>query len=196
MKFIDIKPLVHECTTWWEALVAFDARAIDINARKMTLSCFVSRDGSVTQPPQDTQERSTHFGLEQFDFEELRVISVTSLHRLSIGWCMYAGAVHHWICLKSCTIECRFLPGIHHELWLEVSACKEERSLGVCVCVCVKMTEGILMWLNRKRWIANYCTDSWFMMYDVHVYICICIFCVACAYEFTFQHKCFFFKDR
>ena len=62
------------------------------------------------------------------------------------------------------------------------------------VCVCVKMTEGILMWLNRKRWIANYCTDSWFMMYDVHVYICICMFCVACAYEFTFQHKCFFFK--
>lgn len=166
---MDIKPLVHECPTCWEALVAFDARAIDINARKMTLSCFVSRDGSVTQPPQDTQERSTHFGLEQFDFEELRVISVTSLHRLSIGWCMYAGAVHHWICLKSCTIECRFLPGIHHELWLEVSACKEERSLGMCVCV--KMTEGILMWLNRKRWIANYCTDSWFMMHDVHVYV-------------------------
>ena len=43
MKFVDIKALVHECTTWWEALVAFDARTVDINVCNMTLPCFVSK---------------------------------------------------------------------------------------------------------------------------------------------------------
>ncbi len=138
--------------------------------------CLVSslKDGPVTQPPQDTQERSTHYGLEQFDFEYLRVISVTfppektvfPIYAQAIRWLMHVCGscpsldmpqiMHGWMLHPS-----------WHTPWALIGGWRLQRGM---ISWCVKMPEGILMWLNRKRWIAKYCTDSWFMIYDnVHV---------------------------